>query len=144
MPTYEYACKSCGKHIEVQQSFTDDALTTCPTCGGPLRKVFGNIAISFKGSGFYSTDNRSAGKAGAAKGEGDGHTAADGDSKAAASTEGSKAPAEAGTGAGKAADSGTSGSTGGSRGGESPSSSGPKAGPKPAGSSAEKSAAAAS
>jgi putative FmdB family regulatory protein len=59
MPTYEYACKSCGKHHDVVQSFTDDALTTCPTCGGPLRKVFGNIAIAFKGSGFYKTDNRS-------------------------------------------------------------------------------------
>lgn len=58
MPTYEYACKSCGKHLEVHQSFTDDALTTCPSCEGPLRKVFANIGIAFKGSGFYSTDNR--------------------------------------------------------------------------------------
>src|ERR1700761_7051057 len=65
MPTYEYACKSCGKHLEVHQSFTDDPLTTCPSCEGPLRKVFGNIAIAFKGSGFYSTDNRSVGKNGA-------------------------------------------------------------------------------
>ncbi len=72
MPTYEYACKSCGQHLELQQSFTDDALTTCPTCGGSLRKVFGNIAISFKGSGFYSTDNRSVGKAGGAGGGADG------------------------------------------------------------------------
>jgi putative FmdB family regulatory protein len=59
MPTYEYACRSCGKHHDVVQSFTDDALTTCPSCGGSLRKVFGNIAIAFKGSGFYKTDNRS-------------------------------------------------------------------------------------
>ena len=59
MPTYEYACKDCQEHLEVQQSFTDDALTVCPSCGGPLRKVFGNIAITFKGSGFYKTDSRS-------------------------------------------------------------------------------------
>lgn len=58
MPTYEYACKSCGQHLEVHQSFTDDALTTCPSCEGQLRKVFANIGIAFKGSGFYSTDNR--------------------------------------------------------------------------------------
>lgn len=58
MPTYEYACKSCGEHVEVVQSFKDDALTECPACGGPLRKVFGNIGIAFKGSGFYKTDNR--------------------------------------------------------------------------------------
>lgn len=58
MPTYEYACKSCGEHMEVVQSFKDDALTECPHCGGPLRKVFGSIGITFKGSGFYKTDSR--------------------------------------------------------------------------------------
>ena len=59
MPTYEYACKSCGEHLEVVQSFTDDPLTECPACHGPLRKVFGSIGITFKGSGFYKTDSRS-------------------------------------------------------------------------------------
>ena len=58
MPKYEYACKSCGEHIEVVQSFADDPLTECPSCSGPLRKVYGAPAISFKGSGFYRTDNR--------------------------------------------------------------------------------------
>jgi putative FmdB family regulatory protein len=62
MPTYEYACKSCDEHLEVVQSFKDDTLTTCPACGGPLRKVFGSIGISFKGSGFYRTDSRPAAK----------------------------------------------------------------------------------
>ncbi len=60
MPTYEYVCKSCGEELEVVQSFTDDSLTECPTCSGPLRKVFGSIGISFKGSGFYRTDSRPA------------------------------------------------------------------------------------
>ena len=60
MPTYEYACRSCGEHIEAVQSFMDDPLTTCSTCGGDLRKVFGSIGIAFKGSGFYKTDSRSA------------------------------------------------------------------------------------
>ena len=59
MPTYEYACKSCDEHLEVAQSFKDAALTECPSCGGPLRKVFGNIGIAFKGSGFYRNDSRS-------------------------------------------------------------------------------------
>jgi putative FmdB family regulatory protein len=58
MPTYEYACKSCDEHVEVVQSFKDGPLTECPSCGGPLRKVFGSIGISFKGSGFYKTDSR--------------------------------------------------------------------------------------
>ena len=66
MPTYEYACKSCGEHVEVVQSFKDDPLTTCPNCSGELRKVFGSIGIAFKGSGFYKTDSRSATKSGGA------------------------------------------------------------------------------
>lgn len=58
MPTYEYRCKACGLELEVVQSFTDEALTTCEACGGPLRKVFGNVGIAFKGSGFYKNDSR--------------------------------------------------------------------------------------
>ena len=62
MPTYEYACKACGDHLEVVQSFKDDPLTECPKCGGQLRKVFAPIGIAFKGSGFYKTDSRPAPK----------------------------------------------------------------------------------
>ena len=62
MPTYEYACKSCGEHHDVVQSFGDPPLTECPSCGGPLRKVFGAVGVVFKGSGFYKTDSRSSGK----------------------------------------------------------------------------------
>ena len=58
MPTYEYACRQCGEHLEVVQSFRDDPLSECPACGGALRKVFGAIGIAFKGSGFYKTDSR--------------------------------------------------------------------------------------
>ena len=58
MPTYEYACTECGKHIEVVQSMSDEPLTTCAICGGRLRKVFSPIGIVFKGSGFYRTDSR--------------------------------------------------------------------------------------
>ena len=58
MPTYEYACVDCGKHIEVVQSMSDPPLTVCAACGGRLRKVFAPIGIVFKGSGFYRTDSR--------------------------------------------------------------------------------------
>ena len=64
MPTYEYVCRSCGEHCEVVQSFKDAPLTECPNCKGELRKVFGNIGIAFKGSGFYKTDSRSKSSAG--------------------------------------------------------------------------------
>jgi len=65
LPTYEYHCDSCEKNFDLVQSFHDDPLTDCPTCGSPVRKVFGNVGIVFKGSGFYKTDSRngSSGKA---------------------------------------------------------------------------------
>jgi putative FmdB family regulatory protein len=59
MPTYEYACRDCGQHLEVVQSFRDDPLETCEHCGGRLRKVFSAAGIIFKGSGYYVTDTRS-------------------------------------------------------------------------------------
>ena len=70
MPTYEYACRNCGSHLEVVQSFSDDPLTECPHCGGALRKVFGSIGITFKGSGFYKTDSRSGSSASTPAGDG--------------------------------------------------------------------------
>jgi putative FmdB family regulatory protein len=76
VPTYQYACTACEERLEVVQSFTDDALTLCPVCGGRLRKVFSAAGIIFKGSGFYRTDSRSGAKAASngadKKGESDG------------------------------------------------------------------------
>ena len=60
MPTYEYACTTCGHRLEAVQSFTDDPLSECPECGGALRKVYGAVGIVLKGSGFYKTDSRAA------------------------------------------------------------------------------------
>lgn len=56
MPTYEYACRTCGEHLEVVQSFKDDPLTVCPNCDGELRKVFSAAGIIFKGSGWHVKD----------------------------------------------------------------------------------------
>lgn len=58
MPTYAYRCKDCGHAFDAVQSFSDDALTECPACGGVLRKQYGSVGVSFKGSGFYRTDSR--------------------------------------------------------------------------------------
>ncbi len=38
---------------------TDDPITECPVCGGPVRRVVSSVGVVFKGSGFYVTDNRS-------------------------------------------------------------------------------------
>ena len=58
VPTYQYVCTECGEPLEAVQSFTDAALTTCPACGGQLRKVFSAVGVVFKGSGFYRNDSR--------------------------------------------------------------------------------------
>ena len=58
MPTYAYACTSCGHKFDIVQSFSDDTLTECPECGGALRKQYGSIGVTFNGSGFYRTDSR--------------------------------------------------------------------------------------
>ena len=60
MPTYQYACITCGHQLEAVQSFTDPALTECPECAGRLRKLFSSVGVVFKGSGFYRTDSRAA------------------------------------------------------------------------------------
>ena len=60
MPTYAYACRDCGHTFDAVQTFSEDALTVCPSCEGSLRRVFGNVGVTFKGSGFYRTDSRAA------------------------------------------------------------------------------------
>ena len=62
MPTYQYRCTECGHDLETVQKFTDAAITECPNCGGPLRKIFNAVGVVFKGSGFYRTDSRAADK----------------------------------------------------------------------------------
>ena len=57
MPLYEYECEAeNGRRFEIIQKFSDEPLTVCPSCGGPVRKLISSPAIQFKGSGFYITD----------------------------------------------------------------------------------------
>lgn len=58
MPTYMYKCADCGHRFEDVQGFHDDPHDTCPDCGGQVRRVIGNVGVTFKGSGFYRTDSR--------------------------------------------------------------------------------------
>ena len=62
MPTYSYRCTECGTAFDIQQAFTDDSLTECPTCNGRLRKLFSAVGVSFNGSGFYRNDSRASAK----------------------------------------------------------------------------------
>lgn len=55
MPIYEYKCDN-GHVFDIMQRMSDDSLTTCIKCPAPVRKIMHPVGISFKGSGFYSTD----------------------------------------------------------------------------------------
>ena len=78
MPIYGYRCEQCGHEVEVLQSMSDEPLRVCPNCMGPLRKMIYPVGIVFKGSGYYTTDYKSAGS-----------PSRHGDSDAAASATGS-------------------------------------------------------
>lgn len=57
MPTYTYKCDNCGQFDWIHS--IEDKLSDCPKCGiAELKRVYGNVGISFKGSGFYSTDSK--------------------------------------------------------------------------------------
>jgi predicted nucleic acid-binding Zn ribbon protein len=93
MPTYVYKFVETGETIEVQQAFTDDALTEAvhPGTGARMavKKVFTPVGVTFKGAGFYKTDSRKGGStssgSAAAKSDGasSGTAAASGGSDAA-------------------------------------------------------------
>ena len=55
MPIYEYR-RPDGTTFELQQSFSDDALTIDPETGVPVERVLHAPAVHFKGKGFYNTD----------------------------------------------------------------------------------------
>ena len=56
MPLYEYECEDYGHRFERIQKFSDDLVSTCPSCGGGVKKLFSSPAIQFKGTGWYVTD----------------------------------------------------------------------------------------
>ncbi len=55
MPIYEYR-RPDGTTFEIQQSFSEDALTVDPDTGVPVERVLHAPAVHFKGKGFYNTD----------------------------------------------------------------------------------------
>lgn len=91
MPTYVYACDSCGAQFEQFQSFKDEPLRECPRCAQAIRRVFQPVGIVFKGSGWYINDSRgsSSSAAGSDKAE-----ASKGEAKAATDDKGEKGEAK--------------------------------------------------
>ncbi len=58
MPIYEYECSLCHFHFDRKQRFNEEPVAMCPKCQGKARRVIHSVPVIFKGSGFYTTDNR--------------------------------------------------------------------------------------
>ncbi len=61
MPTYDYECTDHGHRFELFQRFGETPGAECPVCGSDARRMISPVAVHFKGSGFYKTDNASKG-----------------------------------------------------------------------------------
>lgn len=58
MARYDYHCPTCNITFEVEHPMTAHPDITCPKCGGEAERVFEPSGITFKGTGFYNTDQR--------------------------------------------------------------------------------------
>jgi putative FmdB family regulatory protein len=55
MPTYEYACKSCGHEFEREQRITDKPVRKCPGCGAmQAKRLISLTSFVLKGDGWYN------------------------------------------------------------------------------------------
>lgn len=55
MATYAFRCVNCGE-FEIEHPMTENHPDKCPKCGGDIARIFYNPGITFRGSGFYTTD----------------------------------------------------------------------------------------
>ena len=97
MPTYVYKFIETGETIEIQQAFTDAALTEAehPADGKmrPVKKVFQPVGITFKGGGFYKTDSK--GSSSSSSSSGSSTSSGSSDSSSSASSSSAATPASA-------------------------------------------------
>ncbi len=109
MPIYVYKFLDTGETIEIQQAFTDDALTEAPHPSDgsmrPVKKVFQPVGVTFKGGGFYKTDSR-----GSSSGSG-GASSSSTSSETSSSSASSSSDASSGSGSSTAAASASSSPT---------------------------------
>jgi putative FmdB family regulatory protein len=58
MPTYVYEC-ACGQVIDLQHSIHEDPDIECDNCDSMMQRKVQGAYVTFKGTGFYSTDKNS-------------------------------------------------------------------------------------
>ncbi len=57
MPVYTYR-REDGSTFDIRQSFSDEALETCPETGQKVTRLIQAAGIIFRGSGFYVNDSK--------------------------------------------------------------------------------------
>ena len=56
MPKYQYRCKDCDTHKEVERSITStEEPVVCPECNKFMGRTYTSPVVQFRGRGFYST-----------------------------------------------------------------------------------------
>jgi putative FmdB family regulatory protein len=93
VPTYDYRCDQCQRVFEVRQRISEEPLSTCERCGGPVRRLIAPAPFILKGGGWYVTDYPSESRKKAMEAE----------KKATPETTSSPAPATTGTDGGASA-----------------------------------------
>ncbi len=95
MPIYEYRCDECGHQEDHLQKVSEKPLSKCPACGKKAyKKMLSAAGFQLKGSGWYATDFKTAGKKPAEKKadlKSDAKAESKGESKGEAKTETKKA-----------------------------------------------------
>ena len=98
MPRYVYECTKCQHTYEKREGWDAKPKQRCPECRATSIRIPASPAIVFKGSGWYSTDNRRSLRDGADQtsdgGDGEsgsdesGSSSSDGDSSGGGSSDG--------------------------------------------------------
>ena len=94
MPIYEYRCAACGHQEEFLRKISEPLLAECPVCHKKtFNKLLSAAGFQLKGSGWYATDFKSAGKPAQAKAEAKGEAKPEtkSEAKPEAKTESAKA-----------------------------------------------------
>ena len=59
MPIYDYRCSSCEATATLVTGIDKElSIPICSHCKAEMRRDYGTPFVSFKGSGFYSTDKK--------------------------------------------------------------------------------------
>jgi putative FmdB family regulatory protein len=58
MPIYDYECKPCEATMSIHGNMIEHKVPLCVSCEKPMTRVYSIGAVTFKGSGFYSTDKK--------------------------------------------------------------------------------------